>query len=181
MSITDDLKGLDIAQLISAPLIGAANAQVSLATVTANFIQNVGINQDGDIRTVEFKYEDRDETGAVVKKKVDVPLLSVVNVPNLSVKSVDVAFSMEVKSQSTDKSSVESNTSFSAGFNSRWSPWSCKISGSVATKSENTRSTDKSSKYDIKVSARDDGMPEGLSRVLDMLASNISPNAAKKV
>ena len=101
--------------------------------------------------------------------------------PSLSIKTVDVEFCMEVKTQSSDKTENSSSTSFEAGFSSKWSPWSCSIKGTVATKSENTRSSDKSAKYDIKVQARDDGIPEGLSRVLDILSSNISKNAAKPV
>jgi len=50
-----------------------------------------------------------------------------------------------------------------------------KVHGSVSSKSEHTRTSDNSAKYDVKVIARDDGMPEGLSRVLDMLNSAIAP------
>jgi hypothetical protein len=177
----DDMRGLPIQDLISAPLISAANSQGQLAMVTADFIQKVGITQNGEVRTVEFKYEDTNEDGETIQKKLDVPLLSVVNIPSLSVKSVDVNFTMEVKTQSVDKSSTESNTKVEASYGgSWWCPVKCKMSGSVATKSENTRSSDKSAKYDIKVCARDDGMPEGLSRVLDIISGSISNNASKK-
>ncbi len=181
--IVNDFKGLPIEDLIAAPLVATANSQTKLAMVTADFIKQVGIDQrDGKMRTVEFRYDDSDAQGNLITKKIDVPLLSVVNIPSLSVKNVDINFSMEVKTQVTDKSENEQKSQVEAGFNgSWWSPWSCKITGSVSTKSEHTRNTDKSAKYDIKVQARDDGMPEGLSRVLDILASNISPNAGKKV
>ncbi len=181
--IVNDFKGLPIEDLIATPLIATAHSQSKLAMVTADFISQVGIDQrTGDVRTVEFRYDDTNDKGEVITKKIDVPLLSVVNVPSLAVKSVDVNFSMEVKTQVVDKTENEQKSQVEAGFNgSWWSPWSCKITGSVATKSEHTRNTDKSAKYDIKVCARDDGMPEGLSRVLDILSSNITPNAGKKV
>jgi hypothetical protein len=178
----DDMRGLPVEELISAPLIAAANSQGKLAMITADFIQKVGVKESGDIRTVEFKYEDTNENGETTQKKLDVPLLSIVNIPSLSVKSVDVGFTMEIKTQSMDKSSNETNTKVEATYGgSWWCPVKCKMSGTIATKSENTRSTDKSAKYDIKVSARDDGMPEGLSRVLDIIGGSISANAAKKV
>jgi hypothetical protein len=180
-NLADDMRGLPIQDLISAPLISAANSQGQLAMVTAEFIQKVGITQNGEVRTVEFKYEDVTEDGQSIQKKIYVPLLSVVNIPSLSVKSVDVNFTMEVKTQSTDKSSTDASAKVEATYGgSLWSPVKCKISGTVATKSENTRSSDKSAKYDIKVSARDDGMPEGLSRVLDIISGSISANASKK-
>ena len=45
----------------------------------------------------------------------------------------------------------------------------------VSTAKEHTRSTDKSAKYHVEVHALDEGMPEGLSRVLDILQSAIAP------
>ena len=86
---------------------------------------------------------------------------------------------MEVKTQTVDKSVNKADSKVEVGFSSWWSPSTCKITGSVSTKSEHTRSTDKSAKYDIKVNARDDGIPEGLSRVLDMLSTNINSNNGK--
>ena len=60
-----------------------------------------------------------------------------------------------------------------------WGPFSLdvKVHGSVSSKSEHTRTSDNSAKYDVKVIARDDGMPEGLKRVLDMLNTAIAPTS----
>ena len=49
------------------------------------------------------------------------------------------------------------------------------MSGSVASHSANTRKTDNSAKYDVKVVARDDGPPEGLMKMLDILQGAIAP------
>jgi hypothetical protein len=177
----EDFKGLPIEDLIATPLVAAASSQAKLAMVTADFIQKVGIDSKSGVKTVEFRFEDRDPQNNPIQKRVDVPLLSIVNIPSLAVKNVEVEFTMEVKTQSSDKSENCIDSSFEAGFSSKWSPWSCSIKGAVSTKSENTRSTDKSAKYDIKVVARDDGMPEGLSRVLDILNNSISNNSTKPV
>jgi hypothetical protein len=52
------------------------------------------------------------------------------------------------------------------------------MTASVSTnkKSESVRQTDNSAKYDVHVEARDDGAPEGLMKVLDILNSSIAPN-----
>ena len=50
-----------------------------------------------------------------------------------------------------------------------------KVTGSIATTKENTRSTDTSAKYHVEIQAKDSGMPEGLSRVLDIMQSSIVP------
>ena len=49
------------------------------------------------------------------------------------------------------------------------------ISGSVSSHSSNTRSSDNSAKYHVDVRATNHGTPEGLARVLDMMASAVSP------
>ncbi len=84
----------------------------------------------------------------------------------------------------SDESSSQNKVGFEAGFSSKFSPWSCKmtgeVTGEVTTKSGNTRSTDKSAKYDVKVKARDDGPPEGLSRVLNMLNDAVTNKRSGK-
>lgn len=171
MSIGSEFSGLPIEELVSAPLLAAANSQAKLAALTADFIQKVGVKSDGSVNTVNFAYT-TSTNGQQSTNTIAVPLLSIVNVPGLAVKRAEVEFTMEVKTQAIDKDAKDATLSVSAGCS--WAPFSCKIHGSVTTKSEHTRSTDKSAKYDVKVEARDDGMPEGLARVLDMLAANIA-------
>ena len=110
---------------------------------------------------------------------LSVPILSIVNVPNLSVKRATIDFSMEVKSasKSTTSSDTTGNISSQAKYAAWWSPVTCSMKASVTTnkKSENVRSTDNSAKYNVHVEARDDGAPEGLMKVLDILAASIVP------
>ena len=58
--IADQFKGLPIGELIANPLIAAAQAQGKLAGVTEQFIEEVGLEKDGEklkARTVEFGYD----------------------------------------------------------------------------------------------------------------------------
>ena len=55
------------------------------------------------------------------------------------------------------------------------------LHGSVASHSASTRASDNSAKYDVRVLARDDGPPEGLMKMLDMLQSAITPIPAAAV
>ncbi len=178
MSLSDEFKGLPISDLIGAPLVAAAQAQGQLAMTTANFIEQVGMS-NGHVRNVTFGYDTNDGTNTI-HNELSVPILSIVNVPNLAVKKANVDFCMEVKTQSQDKSSLNTITSVTATYGGSWfCPVKVSVTGSVTTASEHTRSTDKSAKYNISVEARDDGMPEGLSRVLNILANNISNPAHK--
>ncbi len=118
----------------------------------------------------------------VQKVVLSVPFLAVVNVPALMVKTVDIVFDMEVKSSESHKDDKSMEASLDATAKVGWGPFSVevKIHGAVSAHQENTRSTDRSAKYHVQVQARDDGMPEGLSRVLDILQKAIAPVSVSK-
>ena len=188
--IADQFKGLPMSDLISQPLIAAAQAQGQLSNITQQFIKDVGLEEDSSgglsARSVDFGFNspvtnDSGDT-TLVSNNLSVPLLSIVNVPNLSVKRATVDFTMEVKSASKDTSSSDTTGSISttAKYKSWWSPVKCSMTASVTTnkKSESVRSTDNSAKYDVHVEARDDGAPEGLMKVLDILNAAIIPSGS---
>ena len=164
-NIANQFTGLPIEQLISAPLVAAAEGQKSLAATTAAFIQEVGMDKDGNTKSVAFKYADGSESVAL-----DVPLLSIINIPSLCVDSIDVEFEMEVSTQSASKSSTDSSAELNV--KAGWGCWSASFTGKVSHHSENSRSSDTSAKYSISVKGKEE-KPEGLMKVLDMLNSSI--------
>jgi len=191
-SIADQFKGLPIGELIANPLIAAAQAQGKLAGITEQFIEEVGLEKDDttgklSARTVEFDYdavvEHKSTDGNGVEttttvaepRTMKVPLLAIVNTPNLSVKDVKIDFDMKVQSTSESKSSTTANVTTKANYKAWWSPVSASVTASVGSKSENTRKTDNSARYTVHCEARDDGAPEGLMKVLDILGDAIKP------
>ena len=189
--MSDQFRGLPMKDLIGGPLQAACDAQILLAQASTDFIKNVGMvpsakGKETDpmaVRTVDFSFNrpTQDDKGNVIQEKVDlqVPLLAIVNTPALSVKEVDVNFTMEVHETVKDHSESEMSASMDAEAKYSFGLFSAKVHvhGSVASKSEHTRQTDNSAKYDVKVVARDDGMPEGLRKVLDMLNTAIAPSS----
>ncbi|MFN4164608.1 MAG: DUF2589 domain-containing protein [Ferrovibrio sp.] len=201
-SMADQFRGLPMGDLIGGPLTAACDAQIRLANATANFIKVIGFlpppapaqgavadpNAVGDVRNVTFKFdrpstqkapEDGTATLPMETVELSVPLLAVVKVPNLSINKVDITFDMEVKNSEASKEATDMQAAMEAQAKIGWGPISAtvKISGSVSSHKENTRSTDQSAKYHVEVHASDDGMPEGLARVLDMIASSVAPKA----
>ena len=190
VKMSDQFGGLPMDQLIGGPLKAACDSQVQLAKATADFIQNVGLETDSNgvvkARTVDFTYTKPVNDGAggytEVTNQLDVPILAILNTPSLQVKEVEVDFTMEVKSSTSEKSSRDYEAAMDTHVKAGWGPVSVdvKIHGSISAKSENTRSSDNSAQYNVKVIARDDGMPEGLKRCLDIVQSAIAekPQAA---
>ena len=177
-NISDQFKGLPIGELIANPLIAAAQAQGKLAGITKDSHPPVL-----KARTVDFAYdaivEEKKSSGETVTKveprKMQVPLLSIVNTPNLSVKNVKIDFDMKVQSSNEHKDSTSVKVDTSVKYAAWWSPVSASMTASVANKSENTRKSDNSARYTVHCEARDDGAPEGLMKVLDILGDAIKP------
>lgn len=180
MAIGDQFSGLDMKNLIGAPLGAAAVASVQLAHSTADFINTVGFDKNGKTRTAIFKFNQmgKNEDGSLENQEmsVNVPLLAIVPIPNLQIDEVNILFDMEVKQSEKSESSSDYGGSFSGTAN--FGIFKATVSGSVSAHSSNTRSSDNSAKYHVDVSATNHGTPEGLARVLDMMAANVAPSIA---
>lgn len=191
VSMGNQFSGLDMAALIGGPLKAACNAQVMLAASTAKFIEDVGMNTDGNgvktIRTTSFSFtracgSEDGTTDKTEEVKMEVPLLSIVNIPSLQVDNVDLTFDMEVRSAVSSENEKKKDGSIDANAGLKVGPFSMdvKIKGSISSSEKNTRSSDNSAKYHVQVHAAQAGQPEGLSRMLDMLATACTPVSVKE-
>jgi hypothetical protein len=194
IDMASQFKGLPMGDLIGGPLTAACDAQVRLANATADFIKYVGFlpptDKDpkgvGATRLAHFSFsrpipDPADSTKTIDEQvTLDVPLLAIVKVPALSITKVDITFDMEVKSSFAAKESTDTSAKMSADMKFGWGPFSATVhvEGSVASHKENTRTSDNSAKYHVQVLAEDNGMPEGLARVLDILNTAIQPRTA---
>ncbi len=177
MAISEQFAGLDMEQLIGAPLRAAADASTQLANSTAEFINRVGFDREGKVRTVAFGYQRRsaneDGTSNLDEMKVDIPMLAIVPIPNLQVDEVNVLFDMEVKQSERQESAMDLSASITGTVN--LGIVKVSVTGSISAHQANTRSSDNSAKYHVDVRATNHGTPEGLARVLDMMAANVAP------
>jgi len=199
--MSDQFQGLPMDSLIGGPLTAACDSQIKLARATADFIKVIGFlpptksqtDKDPDAvgapRTASFKFKRPVELPAPAGKipqtptiseeevELEVPLLAIVNVPNLSITTVDVTFDMEVKSSFSTTSKEDAEAGMQGEAKIGWGPYSIKVSvqGKVSSHKESTRSSDNSAKYHVSVHAEDRGMPEGLARVMDILQSSVAP------
>lgn len=189
VSIKDQFSGLDMSALVGGPLKAACEAQMMLAASTADFIENVGLepaDKDGrrKVRTTSFSFtraatSQDGKTVGTEEVSMEVPFLSIVKIPTLMVDSIDVIFDMEVKSSSSSENTSDKKGELDAKAGLKIGPFSMnvQIKGSIACHEKNTRSSDNSAKYHVEVHAKDSGMPEGLARMLDILATASTPVA----
>ena len=181
--IANQFSGLPMESLIGGPLQAACDAQVQLAKAETNFINEVGLVQNGkgpaQTRTVEFQAT-RPVTlpdGTITEEtmKIEAPVLSIVPIPALLIDEVDVKFNMEVRNSAESKETTDAKAQLSA--KAGWGPFSVTISGSISSHRESTRKTDNSAKYEVHVHAKQAEPPEGLMRVLDHLITACEPRS----
>ena len=177
-NVTDNFKGLPMRELIAAPLIAAAEAQQELAATAWNFYQQIAFDgkSGNKARILEFDVErpiQQNEKMTTIKQTVKAPFIGLVPIPALLIDRVDVDFQMEV----TDTSNVKSTTNAEVETKASAKHWfiNAEISGKVTTARENTRMTNQTAKYQIHVTASQQPQTEGLSKLMDIMASCIEP------
>jgi len=185
--IADNFAGLPIEDLIVSPIVGMAKGQAKLNEVTWRYISEVAFEKDKDGKTsarsldVEMnRVVTNGETGEQEIQKLynKVPMLPLVPLPSLAITSADIAFTMEVKTSETSKESSDSESSYSASASASWwgMKFSATVAGKVATHKENTRSTDNSAKYEVKVHAEQLPPTEGMLKLSDYLTQMLEPS-----
>ena len=142
----------------TSPVLGDPNVTDNFKGVLEFDIKRP-IQQDGKMTTMS--------------QSVKAPFIGLVPIPSLLIDRVDVDFQMEV----TDTSNVKSTTNAEVETKASAKHWfiNAEISGKVTTARENTRMTNQTAKYQIHVSASQQPQTEGLSKLMDIMASCIEP------
>ena len=181
-TVGDQFKGLDMHSLIAEPLMAACEAQSMLAASTAKFIQDAGLEKakDGksEIKTTAVSFQrgllgENGENIGTQTVSMEVPLLSIVKIPTLAIDEMNITFDMEVTSVECSEKSSDKEGTLDANAKIGFGPFSAKVNikGSVTSHEKNARSTDNSEKYQVSVHTKDFGTPEGLERMLEILAN----------
>lgn len=122
-------------------------------------------------------------TPAVTQKmNMEIPLLTMLPIPNIRIANTDIEFNVKINSINTTSESSDTTTNFknetNAGYRSWWSGVNVNTSfnTSVASqkKSSSTEEIKKEFSLQIKIHAVQDEMPAGIAKVLDILEENMN-------
>lgn len=131
------------------------------------------------IEIIEDMSEDGKSRKVKKVEKVDlqVPPLCIVEVPEIALEDIKVTFDEVVKVSEPSERSGDKEEPQDVNGNIGYGPFHMKASvkGTIASHERNTKSTDNSAKYQVRVHAKDSVPPEGLKRMLDVLAEACSP------
>lgn len=185
MEFEDNFKGIPIADLMSAPLIASCEAQTRICREIVTFVKSL-IKEDGTPQTLDFIINQMlpNNSGELqkVSSKVKAPILGLVPVPGLLINDIEIEFTMEVHSTSTISSNKNGRDdggkkTTKSDVDPNLKEWlkddNIQMTGVLSSNNKSNRSTDNSAKYNIKILAKQYQMPEGMARVLDMMAHSI--------
>ncbi len=183
--IVSDLSSIPFDRMIGGPLSACIDAQEQAALSTVNFIDRVGFDpkNPGHVVNVDFTYK-REGTDV----QLSVPLLTIVPIPFISIDTVNISFKAALKSISSEdavdvdrQSSYDSTNSRYLGVGSYLRTAEVQrtvMRGSVSTKKDSVATQNSvysiEANVDINVIARQESMPGGLAKVLEMLNQAIS-------
>ncbi len=183
--LVNDLSSMPFDRMIGGPLSACIDAQEQAAVSSVNFIDRVGFDPQnpGHVINVDFKYR-RDGEDVVLS----VPLLTIVPIPFISIDTVNISFKAALKSINTEdaidadrESSYDSTNSKYLGIGSYLKSAQIQktvMRGSVSTKKDSVATQHSAysieANIDINVIARQESMPGGLAKVLEMLNQAIS-------
>ena len=181
-----DFQALPLDFLIAAPLIAAVNAQKQAALTTKTYIESflnpvAGSTNRFEPQTVNFNLnvQETDAAGATTQRKVnlDVPLLSMVPVPHLRIDSLTTHFKYEVSQVVGSKRESAMQGEGEAGI--KFLPFlNATLKGSLSSRSAEESTTNRSGMLEITVHASEAPIPEGLARLLSLLAKMVEPRTA---
>lgn len=180
VKIGQEVKELPLEYVIAAPLQGAVKAQSLAANSTVDFINNVCVTEKGGNKTVNMidfiysKPKPNDEGllgGMTSSHKLSVPLMTMLPVPYIRIEKMTTHFDFKISSTIIEKDHKEKKVSSSAKYNA----WfvNASIHGHVGATHDVDNKVDREANLKIDVTAVQDQMPQGLSKVLDIFTEAI--------
>lgn len=179
---TNALQALPFGSIIGGPLKACIDAQATAAQTTWEFIQNVGLTDDGNggKKAIYVNFEYRKDGRLVT---LTLPLLTIVPIPYMAIRDIDIAFKANISAAaSTSETKRESfgydiGVKAKTGFNIGFANGSLEMSANISSKKDSAATRD--SKYsveytmDVAVKAGQDDMPAGMAKVLELLSESI--------
>lgn len=203
VDIAAETQALPLGYYLSAPLTAAIEAQALSAHSTIEFIDALGTDDFGEVRTMEFKYKravtnpetNESELTDVV---LTVPLLAMTEAPHIAIEDLQVDFSFTIKdviskesqfkiaaSKSTElsantkvKASSGGLAKFLFGSASVETTAGFKTNMNVSTSFQSTtrNNTERQATLKVTMSAKQ-RVPEGFQKVLQIFSDAISSQA----
>ena len=158
-------------QAFGAPLSAAIDSQTKAANSALNFILNVGFEKKPDgsheTRYAEFEFEETRGDGSKQVRRLKIPLILLINIPQLEITEGVVSFDLEISQ------SAETKENMSAGGEAEgkigWGPFSVSFKAKASYSKESTRKTDTRAKQHVEMTVKQAEPPEALNVMMEIM------------
>ena len=187
MAIIDASVPRSFAEVLGGLMGAVIDAQAQAARATIDFIEDVGTVEgsvDSDLihelRNISFNYMKKNEQGETAKFTLELPLLSLVEIPAINIKTATFSFYYDVTSTEDIQTEEEATntTSFAGSGNGvelkpvrKWPVMKkpVKIVGRVSKETNTKEHIQKNAGIKVDVEFEKSSLPVGLDRIIDML------------
>lgn len=180
--LVNSLTALPLHSLIGAPLTAAIEAQAAAAMSSVTFIKSVGFDEKtGAAVNVAFKYNRKKADGTPEEVTLEVPLLTIVNVPFIRIQDMTIDFEFKIHQVETKDTSTDTSLNVTAEASAKfaWLKAKTELKATYSRKDNEKSSLDRSATLNIHIRAAQDEMPAGLAEVLDILKNAIAPGGGQ--
>lgn len=179
----NEIATLDFNNLIGGPLNAIVQAQAKSAITTANFIREVGFDENGQARNVDFKYNKRNEDGADKEFRLTVPFLTMLPIPYMTIERASLEFNARINSVNTQtvESTVGIETEATASADFWFVSAAMSTNYSYQQKTVTTERAERTYEMRVMVEAGSAEVPSGTDRLLTMLENSIRENKGSRV
>ena len=196
--LIDISDAIQFGDLLGSLMGSLVDAQTQAARATADYIMDIGTKEkdlsgeiENELNTVSFKYKKYDQSGVLNDFTLNVPLLSLVEIPAISVKTAKFSFYYEAKVNNEEKvteilSGKESSAIGLVGKVLREGTMfknPVKLTGKVNRETNTTSNITKNAGIKIDIEIEKTGITVGMEKILDMLelaAKEIAPPIESK-
>ena len=174
MAVIDRFTPRDFSEVLGTLMTSVLDAQAQASRATVDFVNEVGMlpseaeDAPGQLRTVAINYRKLDENQEEANFSLQVPLLGMVDIPMISVKSATFEFEYEVNT--TEETDGESDT----GASKRLAARRIKLKGRVKKSSKSQVNSEKQSHLKVKIEIEKAQLPVGLDRLLEIVENATS-------
>lgn len=177
-----DLSALGLGQLLGSLLSAVVEGQREATASSLDFVEQVGLvrNEAGDerFRTVKIRYTKRDENQEPAEFVLEVPLLAMVAIPTLVVRSAKVSFKYDV-TETTVVGQEAGAAQTGMRALGRVAPQQVVLKGHVRQQGP-TRDARETAGINIEVTVESEPLPVGLERILELTEFTLSRPADEK-
>ena len=174
------VQGLPLNQLLLAPFSAAQESQINMSMSSLQFISDYGLDPSGSLRVVKVNSKYTNANNEIQDASLNIPLISLINMPCLYMKKVNMDFNIKISAQNTSSTARSNTFGGSAGAQASYFGIGGSVSANFQTTGSNASSNSNSTEtqYKIHIEAENE-KPLGLLMLFDYINTNrnsIQPN-----